>query len=222
MKSPLSLTVLTLIAMSCGRPQTPPPVRQPVDLGLPATAAIRLTPQHASRPADLLLLTAPEMPEEAVLRFIEKSCLSGYRYLWVRPAVASDTEAAAVLLRSASAQLEGGGKKGVILFGAWPGASILLADTTFQALLWVASLQETAAPLAAADGAASSPMLALIVPDPAPVTLTPLLKGWLRTPEDLVWLATGLPAAALLESNFEPIIRRKAQLFFDRHLKGRR
>ncbi|HOC23727.1 MAG TPA: hypothetical protein PKJ13_00375 [bacterium] len=222
MKLHLSLTALALMVMGCSRPQVTPPVRKAVDLGLPGTAALRLTPQQEPRPADLLLLTPPEMPEETVLKFAEKSSQQGFRILWVRSALVADAEAAAVLLQNAALQMESGGKKGVMLFGAWPGAAALLTDTTFRALLWIAAPQETAVPLAAADSSASRPRLALIVPDPAPVTLTPRLKGWLRTSEDLVWLTTAQPAAALLESDLEPIIRRKAQLFFDRHLKGKR
>jgi len=222
MKLHLSLIALVLTAMGCGGAGIAPPARETVDLGIAEAAAFRLTPQPEFRPADLLLLTPPEIPEEAVLRFMEKSSRLGYRFLWVRVAAPPDTGAAAQLLRRAAAQMERAGKTGVIIFGAWPGVAALLADSTFHALLWVASPQEIEAPLAAADSTLRHPRLALVVPDPAPVTITPLLKGWLRTPEELVWLATTQPAAALLESDLEPVIRRKAQLFFDRHLKGKR
>ncbi len=212
-----------LILLGCSTPEPERSVRETVDLRVMNAAALRFTPQSGSRLADLLICTPAGGDEKAAALFMEKVSHLAYRVLWLRSDVPADAAAAGALLGAAAAKMAGPGKKGLMLFGEWPGACPGLADSTFQAVIWVTPASQVQACLAAAaDSASHHPQFALIIPASEPVALAPEWRTWIRSAENLVWLATDRSPAALLASDLEPIVRRKAQMFFDRHLKGKR
>ncbi|HNW59978.1 MAG TPA: hypothetical protein PKI62_09915 [bacterium] len=211
------------IGAGCHSPEITPAQREAVDLGLARTTALMITPSQSAPRRDLLICTLPEMDESSSLAFIEKVARLGYRVLWVRTPAPADPAAAAALLQAGAGRLTAPGKKGAMLFGLWPECCPGLEDTTFQALIWVTSAGQAERCLGGAvDTTLRRPRLALVIPAVEAVTLTSAWRGWIDSGENLIWLATSQPVTALLQSDLEPIVRRKAQLFFDRYLKGKK
>jgi hypothetical protein len=223
MKIRYALLPLLLISAGCREPEVNPVSREVVELGLAQTSALQLTPQNASPLRDLMLCTPPEMDVRTTALFAEKIARLGYRILWLHTPALVDSPTAAILLRAGVDKLSSAGKKGLMIFGSWQGLCPGLSDSTFEAVIWVTSPEQAGSCLdAPPDSTVRHPQLALITPAPDPVVLTPAWRNWLHSAENLVWLATGRPVSGLLQSDLEPIVRRKAQLFFDRHLKGKR
>ncbi len=222
MTSRCLLLSLLLIGAGCRNADIKPVLHERIDLGLNRSARM-ITPQHRGPVRDLLICTPPEMDEAATLRFAEKLARMGYRLLWVQTPAPAEPAAVTSLLQAGAARLTTPGKKGVILFGDSPAYCTVLSDTVFQAVIRVTvpgSLREC---LESTGGSVpAGPRLALLVAAPEAVSLEPAWRTRLTAVEDLVWLATAQPLSALLQSDLEPVIRRKAQLFFDLVLKGKK
>jgi hypothetical protein len=208
---------------ACSSPEPKQILRESIDLGVPNATALCFALQGSEKLADLLVCTPLEADGKAAAVFMEKVSQLGYRVLWIRAEAPANAAAAAALLNAGAGQAAGPGKKGLMVFGEWPGSCPGLSDSAFQAVIWVTAPAQVQTFFAvAADSASHHPQLALIVPAQETVNLTPELRTWLRSAENLIWLATDRTPVQALNSDLEPIVRRKAQMFFDRHLKGKR
>ena len=221
MKLYIPAITLALALAGCSSPPPNHVTRHPRTTALPHATALSFTPDKSGKRADLVVLT-PVLTDTAALDLsLTNLCRLGYHIHWYRcdPAAGGLPE----LLAVAQQETPEGVRRGLLLVGEWPDARLALTDSTFAAAVWLTPAP-AAAGLAAAppDSAAVRPPLSLIVAGRDPLDPATALLGWIRTPDNLVWLPIDRQPAGLFSTHLEPIIRRKAQLFFDRYLKGKR
>lgn len=221
MKLYIPAITLALALAGCSSPSLDHVTRHTIPAGLPNATAMSYTPDNPGKRADLVVVTPPLADSAAFDRTLGSLCRLGYHILWYRsnPAPGRLTE----LLAAAHLQTPEGVRRGLLLLGEWPEARAALTDSTLAAVVWLIPAPATdGLATAPPDSAVRRPPLSLIVTSPDPLAPSAALLGWIRTPDNLVWLATDHQPAGLFSTHLEPIVRRKAQLFFDRYLKGKR
>jgi hypothetical protein len=177
---------------------------------------------------NIVLWTNSHVNDAPVEKLAERLARFDYNVLAMNIAV-TDIKAPAganLLLKSAIGLIQtkaAGNKTGVLLIGADVVICPAEADTAVQAVLQVTSDEILSLCFMDSVGASQSAIaFGLVIPAKNPVMVTPTLLSWIRSPENLMWLATSVAPGDLLSSDMEPMVRRKAQLFFDRYLKGKK
>ncbi len=223
--------ILSVLCLSCQRPQveSPPPV--PLTFAIAPGHVIAATlwpPQSNENAQNILILTPVAMDAEAVARLARRLAAYDYQVLSVQAPACKDSTMVEwpLLLQQLAAgmpALSATRKDGLVWLGIQQPPCPTVEDTLFRAVLYMTDVEILTRCCRDTTGLDSlKTAYGMIIPAAAPLESTPDLLRWLRSPENLVWLATEHAPLKVMESDMEPIVGRKAQLFFDRYLKGRR
>lgn len=222
---------LLVLLSACQRPHVATPT--PQNLTLPTVSAVTaeatLWPPGKEAAAEtIIILSGGRIAAQGVSRVAQRLAAHDFQVLWIPEPVWSDSTAQrrTRLLHDALthlAALPQAHKTGLLLLDVPDPGCPVTADSAFAAILYVVGAEFLARCCSDTAGAAARrTALGMIVPAAVPVTASPALLRWIKSPENLVWLATAQTAAGVMTSHLEPVVGRKAQLFFDRYLKGKR
>lgn len=223
--------ILIALCLSCQRPQvdSPPPVSLTLALSPDHVIAATLWPPKSNDNAqNILILTSAEMDARAVARLAQRLSAYDYQVLAVHyPAFRDSTivvgDALLQQLTIKMPALSAARKDGLLWLGLQQPPCPTVQDTLFRAVLYMTDVEiltHCCRDTTALDSLQTA--YGIIIPHAVPLTMTPALLRWLRSPENLIWLATKRSPVEVMVSDMEPIVGRKAQLFFDRYLKGKR